>query len=636
MVGYLLLLVLVELLLWAASAEDIACAWLERLLGSYSEENCRDWVPPDRFVEDVVSSDVSDHPDVWTDGSFVLDELSGVGAGGCGVYSIQVWCWVVFGRRWGHLELLLPGDLGVERCVLFDSIRGPLQSVQRAELRGVILALQCSSAVHLGVDILSVVRHVSRIWEGRMSGRPFELTFDVDLLTIIERMIQLRGIQNVKITKVKGHADDDMVAVGRVRVEDRIGNDLADRAADFGRRRVSDLVIDVRRRFLSACSSWYPVVLDLHRFFIAIARAAVNNDGCAGVALHPTVWSSGGPDKKRKVRVSAWEFAWVPGPVGLWRHGSVGWPCIEVGEGDVGFWPYSVGLLVKFCSFLSSLHWPSTVDDLGVGGVSFVELLMLYERWAGERLVLEMSIPKPRRLHRPISVSAVPDGPSIDIWRSCRFLAAMIRALSGLPGGLGRFLPCRIGANHCRLRSIGWERCGHGLTSRPLEASDAGFLDDLLFLFGYPIGSGQSLIDGSLRMRYCSANFSCKKPTWRLPQSGGVAALVAVTSARMMVDGSSGSGDIPSFRDFRKDKRMRIRLTKKTNVRKRFGVNLGEQPIPKRWKIDTLKDVRIPGVRVGCFVLGMGSFMLMSLRELAEYQVAQSHASRRSACRCLL
>ena len=178
-----------------------------------------------------------------------------------------------------------------------------------------------------------------------------------------------------------------MVAVGRVRVEDKVGNDLADRAADFGRRRVPGPVVDVRSRFLSACSSWYPIVLDLHRFFIAIARAAVNDGGQAGVALHPTVWSSGGPAKVRKVRVSAWEFAWVPGPVGLWRHGSIGWPSIEVGDGDVGFWPYSVGLLVKFCSFLSSLHWPSTVDDLGVGGVSYVELLLLYERWAGERLV---------------------------------------------------------------------------------------------------------------------------------------------------------------------------------------------------------------------------------------------------------
>ena len=205
---------------WAASDEDIACARLERLLGSYSEESCRDWVPPDRFVDNVASSNVSDHPDVWTDGSFVRDELSGVGVGGCGVYSSRSGAgW--FDRKWGHLELLPPGDLGVERCVLYDSIRGPLQSVQRAELWGVILALQCSSAVHLGVDNLNVVRHVSRILEGRISCRPFELTFDGDLLIIIERMIQLRGVQSTKVSKVKGHADDDMVAVGRVRVEDK-------------------------------------------------------------------------------------------------------------------------------------------------------------------------------------------------------------------------------------------------------------------------------------------------------------------------------------------------------------------------------------------------------------------------------
>ena len=99
-----------------------------------------------------------------------------------------------------------------------------------------------------------------------------------------------------------------MVAVGRVRVEDKAGNDFADRAADFGRRRVSDLVMDLRRRFVSACSFWYPVVLDLHRFFVAIARAAVNEDECAGVALHPTVWFSGGLVKRRRVRVSAWDL----------------------------------------------------------------------------------------------------------------------------------------------------------------------------------------------------------------------------------------------------------------------------------------------------------------------------------------
>ena len=112
------------------------------------------------------------------------DELSGVGVGGYGVYSLISGAgW--FGRMWCHLELLIPGEPGVERCVLFDSIRGPLQSVQRAELWWVILALQCSSAVHLGVDNLDVVRHVSRILVGRVACRPFELAVDGELLIFL-------------------------------------------------------------------------------------------------------------------------------------------------------------------------------------------------------------------------------------------------------------------------------------------------------------------------------------------------------------------------------------------------------------------------------------------------------------------
>ena len=89
------------------------------------------------------------------------------------------------------------GNLGSERCVLLDSIRGPLQSVQRAELWGVILALQCSSAVHLGVDNLDVVRHVSRILDGHAGRKPFELTIDGD--SLIERMILQRSVGSFRI-----------------------------------------------------------------------------------------------------------------------------------------------------------------------------------------------------------------------------------------------------------------------------------------------------------------------------------------------------------------------------------------------------------------------------------------------------
>ena len=194
---------------------------------------------------------------------------------------------------------------------------------------------------------------------------------------------------------------------------------------------------------------------------------------------------------------------------------------------DVRVWPYSVSLLVKVSAFLGTLHWPAGAVDFGVGGVSFVEMLILYELWAGERVCLEGAIPRYRRVGRSISVSAVPFGPGVDIWRSCRFLGAIFRALSLLPGGLGRFLPWDIGANHGRLRHIGWDKCCHGLTSRPRETSSVLFLDELLVLFGYPAASGADLLAGVLPLRYYSESFAHRLPTWRLPESGNVASFLA-------------------------------------------------------------------------------------------------------------
>ena len=85
--------------------------------------------------------------------------------------------------------------------------------------------------------------------------------------------------------------------------------------------------------------------------------------------------------------------------------------------------------LVKWVAFFGTLHWPAGSADLGVGGISHVELLILYELWAGERLSSENAHPRYLRPGRPISVSAVPFGPGIDIWRSCRFVGALMRSL---------------------------------------------------------------------------------------------------------------------------------------------------------------------------------------------------------------
>ena len=67
-----------------------------------------------------------------------------------------------------------------------------------------------------------------------------------------------------------------------------------------------------------------------------------------------------------------------------------------------------------------------------------------------------------------------------------------------------------------------------------------------------------------------------------LPPLGGVAALVSAVDVHPPVLGLSGSGAVSSIGNTEGGGRKKIRLTKKTNVRKRFGVDPWEQPIPKR------------------------------------------------------
>ena len=98
--------------------------------------------------------------------------------------------------------------------------------------------------------------------------------------------------------------------------------------------------------------------------FVAISRAVVHHDGDDGTASDPLVWSAGALPKRRRL--------------GREERST------EVTDEDVGAWPYSVGLLVKFVAFLCTLHWPAAGDDLGRDGVSSVEMLLLSELWAGE------------------------------------------------------------------------------------------------------------------------------------------------------------------------------------------------------------------------------------------------------------
>ena len=138
------------------------------------------------------------------------------------------------------------GDARLERCRAFMPVPGVVQTVQRAEFWGVIVALQAYWPCHLGIDNLNVARSIGRLLDHDCLGKPLPLVKDGDLIALVQYMIGTWGRETLRVTKVKEHAEDVYVQQGRVRLLDQQGNSKADTAADLGRRCQSEVLIDAR------------------------------------------------------------------------------------------------------------------------------------------------------------------------------------------------------------------------------------------------------------------------------------------------------------------------------------------------------------------------------------------------------
>ena len=152
---------------WARDLSHGAGNLLESAFGSYSSSPLLDWQLPVDFDAESAALQVAVEPDVWTDGSRIEDRLSTVSSSGAWFFSghsDRFWA----GCAWGHVDSDDQGDWAVASCRGYCSVPGPLQTVQRAEFWGVILALQASCVVHLGVDNLNVVRHVGRLLDNNL------------------------------------------------------------------------------------------------------------------------------------------------------------------------------------------------------------------------------------------------------------------------------------------------------------------------------------------------------------------------------------------------------------------------------------------------------------------------------------
>ena len=230
MAGCLVSEVLVRETLGRLFSGELACCELERLLGACPVDGSAFWIPPDYWDADDIALEMSDAPSIWTDGS--TEDSSSIGGfevAGVGVY-VPARELAFEGVVWGVAEEY--GDARLERCRAFMPVLGPLQTVQRAEFWGAIIALQSYWLRHLGIDNFNVAWSIGRPLDHGCLVKPLPLVKDGDLLALVQYIIQARGQDTVRVTKVKGHATDDDVEHGRVRLEDQLGYAEADAAAD--------------------------------------------------------------------------------------------------------------------------------------------------------------------------------------------------------------------------------------------------------------------------------------------------------------------------------------------------------------------------------------------------------------------
>ena len=111
------------------------------------------WTPPEHWDADDIALEMSDHPNVWTDGSREdFSAAAGFEVAGAGVYlpaSVLAFDHSV----WVTAEEC--GDARLERCRAFLTVPGVVQTV--------IIAMQAYWPCQLGIDNLNVARSPGRL-----------------------------------------------------------------------------------------------------------------------------------------------------------------------------------------------------------------------------------------------------------------------------------------------------------------------------------------------------------------------------------------------------------------------------------------------------------------------------------------
>ena len=168
-----------------------------------------------------------------------------------------------------------------EGLQLFNSLSGLCGSSTRAELAGAIIAFAANGPVHLGTDSQSFKAKAHKVNQliaaNNTPRRPWALQHDGDLWQIYYNHIKIKGLASTKITKVKGHATQAMVDEGSVPMEQKVGNDFADQAAEEGVNEHGLQLVTLGRQLAARHKAYTTFLTQLHTHicFMYRVRAAM-------------------------------------------------------------------------------------------------------------------------------------------------------------------------------------------------------------------------------------------------------------------------------------------------------------------------------------------------------------------------
>ena len=220
-----------------------------------------------------------EQPNVYTDGSLINPTESHFCLGGAGVWHPQRQLDNTgASEAEANLATLEQEASGLK---LFTQMCGYGGSSTRMEIAGAIIGIAANGATHLGTDSSSFMRKAltlhQHINQHTLPKRPWPIQRDGDMWHMYFQHAAAKSVSAIAISKVKGHATDDMVEAGQVRAADKLGNDKADEAADEGVTLFGAPMVRLSKNYTKRHIAYSQLVADIHEHlaFIYKVRAAL-------------------------------------------------------------------------------------------------------------------------------------------------------------------------------------------------------------------------------------------------------------------------------------------------------------------------------------------------------------------------